>query len=244
VLRCHETDHDNRIVTKVWGSDAVGCQHVECYARYKYFSRWVSVCVVLCLTCPFVDPAHFLDMLYIPISSKSFFTSWRKLKIFLIAVPVYWTVWHHVTEVYNFGMWCFDSTVCIFQLDSKWKQKQIFATGFTVSTIQCLNTVSRHLKNRCCGSCQRLASQAGSGCHSGHAPLSRMDHTTWRKQRRTLISVSWWIVTGTNFDQKNILENIMFCPYALFVLTVLYWLWHFILFWESNINYQLLTMRY
>ena len=140
------------------------------------------------------------------------------LKIFLTAVPVYQTVWCQIPDVSPFEIWCFDSAVCILERCVRCKQNQIFATGFTVSTTPCLITDSRHRKNKCYGSCRRLASRAGSGCHSGHAPRWRTDHTTWRKQRRTLTSVSRWMMTETSLGHKKGLENIVFYFHAV--------LWH------------------
>jgi hypothetical protein len=42
-----------------------------------------------------------------------------------------------------------------------------------------------------------------------------MDHTTWRKQRRTLTSVSRWMVTETSLGHKKDLENIVFYFHAV-----------------------------
>ena len=138
-----------------------------------------------------------------PVPSQPSFTSSRKLKIFLTAFPVRQTVWCQIPDVSHFEIQCFDNAVCILERDLQWKQNQVFVTGSTVSTIRCPTTDSRHPRNKCCGSCQKLASQAGSGCHSGHAPRWRKDHTTWRKQRRTLTSVSQWIVTATSLGHKK-----------------------------------------
>ena len=144
--------------------------------------------------------------------------------MFVTAVPLYQTVRCHIPDICHIEI-CFESAVCILQYALQWKQNQIFATGFTVSTIRCLTTVSRCLKNKCCGSCQRLASQAGSGCHSGHAPPWRTGHTTWRKQRRTLTSVSQWIMTEKSLGHKIFLK--ILCLADFFI-----WLLNGILFWE------------
>jgi len=162
-----------------------------------------------------------------------------KIKIFLTVLPFYQTVWCHIPDVSHFEIWCFD----ILQHALQWKQNRIFATGFTVSTIRCLTTVSRHQKNKCCGSCQRLASQAGSGCHSGHAPPWKTDHTTWRKQRRTLTSVSQWIVTETSLGRKIFLK-ILCLIFMQFCADRFIWLRNGILFWEKSINYLCLKTRY